>query len=195
MQFAVDSAATLIRMRPHSFDPRCLDVATGATQGDSFEGDWPLAAMPRLKESAHEASLPGPDERVRWQARCESRPVRAADPQVWLHLDADTAMSLVCQRCLQPVRAELHAQRSFLFVRGEDAAAQLDADSEDDVLALTRTLDLIELVEDELLLSLPLVPRHDVCPQPLSVKAGAEAVEDDVHPFAGLSVLKRGAAS
>ena len=45
------------------------------------------------------------------------------------------------------------------FVRGEDAAAELDAESDFDVLTLTRSLDLRELVEDELLLALPLVPR------------------------------------
>ena len=37
------------------------------------------------------------------------------------------------------------------------------------MLALSRALDLRELVEDELLLALPLVPRHEVCPEPAAV--------------------------
>jgi len=58
-------------------------------------------------------------------------------------------------------------------------------------LALTRALDLIGLIEDELLLALPLVPRHDVCPQPLKVQDDAEPFEERAHPFAALCSLKR----
>ena len=57
--------------------------------------------------------------------------------------------------------------RSIRFVHGADLAQQLDEESEEDVLALSAALDLRELIEDELILALPLVPRHDVCPQPL----------------------------
>jgi uncharacterized protein len=91
------------------------------------------------------------------------------------------------------VGAEIVAQRSFLFVHGENTAAELDNDSEDDVLALTRSLDLVELIEDELLLALPLVPRHETCPQPL-LAGEPEALADDEppHPFAALAALKRG---
>ena len=88
----------------------------------------------------------------------------------------------------------LEAERRIYFVEGEDAAAALDAENEDDVLALTPTLDLQALVEDELLLALPLVPRHEVCPEPLP----RALVEDDPareaadHPFAALAALKQG---
>ena len=65
-------------------------------------------------------------------------------------------------------------------------------DSEDDVLALTRALDLRELVEDELLLALPIVPRHEVCPEPLPQPADdAAPAEPAPHPFAALAALKR----
>jgi uncharacterized protein len=61
------------------------------------------------------------------------------------------------------------------------------------VLALPRTLDLRELVEDELLLALPLVPRHDTCPVPLNLTV--DPVETDApaerkNPFAALQALK-----
>ena len=58
----------------------------------------------------------------------------------------------------------LHIEKALRFVHGEDAAAELDADSDDDVLASSRSLDLRALIEDELLLALPLVPRHEACP-------------------------------
>ena len=91
------------------------------------------------------------------------------------------------------VEVALQVSRNFLFVHGEDAAAQLDTDTEDDVLAITRALDLRELIEDELLLAMPIVPRHEVCPEPLvpAANAAAEPVEDKPNPFAALAGLKR----
>jgi len=110
---------------------------------------------------------------------------------VWLHAAAQATVHLECQRCLKPLTEALAAERSFQFVHGEDAAAQLDADSDDDVLALTRALDLRELIEDELLLALPIVPRHDVCPEPLAVAADVELSDERPNPFAALAALKR----
>jgi len=70
----------------------------------------------------------------------------------------------------------------------------LDADSDVDVLALSRSVDLRELVEDELLLAMPLVPRHEVCPAPLLAPqadvAFEEAEQDRPNPFAALAALK-----
>lgn len=173
------------------FDPRRLDVEAFAREGETLQGDWPLAALERLAASAHPDAQAGEDRRVRWQCQGELRSVRGAPPQVWLHLQAATALSLECQRCLGPVPCSLDARRDFLFVHGEDTAAELDADSEDDVLALTRALDLQTLVEDELLLSLPLVPRHEVCPEELPHSASDPGAEEaPPNPFAALAALK-----
>lgn len=158
-----------------------------------LEGDWPLAALDRLSDAAHADAKPAATDLATWRAEGESRPVRGGASQTWLHLRASTRLSLVCQRCLGPVDTPLQAERSFLFVEGEDTAAQLDADTEDDVLALTRSLDLRTLVEDELLLAMPLVPRHELCPQPLPMAAGDdEAGQEKPNPFAALAALKRG---
>ena len=88
----------------------------------------------------------------------------------------------------------LEAERRIYFVEGEAAAAALDAETDDDVLALAPSLDVAELIEDELLLSLPLVPRHDNCPEPLprpfvDVEPHADPADS---PFAALAALKRG---
>jgi uncharacterized protein len=94
---------------------------------------------------------------------------------------------------MQPMRTELVADRSIRFVPGEDQAEALDAESEDDVLALTRALDLRTLVEDELLLALPIVPRHDVCPDAALASAhAAPAPTPAENPFAALVALKSG---
>ena len=57
--------------------------------------------------------------------------------------------------------------------------------------ALTRALDLRELIEDELLLAMPLVPRHEVCPEPLPVRTDEDMPDDAPNPFAALAALKR----
>ena len=186
-------------MAAREFDPFRLDVEAFAKDGASLEGRWPLAQLDRLAESAFADPDSGVDAAagrdITWQVRGELRALRGGDSQIWLHLSAHTELPLECQRCLKAIVVAVDTERNFLFVRGEDAAAQIDADSEDDVLALTRALDLRELIEDELLLALPLVPRHEVCLSPLPMAAAddeAAAAEAPPHPFAGLAALKRG---
>ncbi len=178
-------------MKARGFDPLRLDVGAFAKEAGRLEGDWPLPELARLADSAAPEAPARETDRVHWQARGESRSVRGEPAQVWLHLEAGAKIALQCQRCLQPVRVPIAAQRSYLFVPGENAAAELDAESEDDVLALTRSLDLQALVEDELLLILPLVPMHDRCPSPLVAGQEDEAPLDaPPHPFAALASLK-----
>ena len=174
------------------FDPRALAVEAFARQGGQLAGQLALSGLDRLREMQLAGPAPAAPE-VEWTARGESRPVRGGPAEVWLHLSASVRMTLQCQRCLNGVAARLDAARSFRFVHGEAQAAALDEQTENDVLALTRGLDLIELVEDELLLALPLVPRHEpACSDPLPVPA-ADVLLDDapVNPFAALASLKR----
>ena len=178
-------------MTSRDFDPFRLDVAAFANEAAQLEGRWPLAQFDRLTEAAVVDALVPDGGLVAWRARGERRVLRGGDAQTWLHLNAATGLPLECQRCLTPVAVDLKVERSFLFVHGEDAAAQLDADSEDDVLPLTRALDLRELIEDELLLAMPLVPRHEVCPVPLKLATGEDVVDDKPNPFAALAALKR----
>ena len=144
--------------------------------------------LKRLSDSASADRSPSADDRVSWQARGEQG--AGAEPEVWLHLDAGTALALQCQRCLAPVDVEVALHRRFRFVAGEAAAAQLDAESEEDVLALTRALDLQELVEDELLLALPLVPMHAQCPEPLPKPKADRESETISNPFAVLASMR-----
>jgi uncharacterized protein len=183
-------------MKERSFDANRLDVEAFAAQGATLQGQWPLSAMDRLLDCCHPDWTELNRTCVTWRAQGELRRPRAADPQAWLHLDVATRLALVCQRCLGPVGTALRIEKALRFVAGEDVAAELDADSDDDVLALSRSLDLQSLVEDELLLALPLVPRHDECPPGYREHAPAESLPDDKpNPFAVLSTLKRGSPS
>jgi uncharacterized protein len=176
------------------FDPRRFDVQSFATVGASLAGEWPLVALPRLAASGIASSIAVAPP-VAWSARGARRKLANAGLHPALALVADAAIPMQCQRCLEAVDVPLHVGRELFFVEGEDAAAALDEDSEDDVLTLEPAIDLRALIEDELLLALPLIPRHTVCPAPL-VQASEDdgAVEPDDHPFAALAALKRGSA-
>jgi uncharacterized protein len=173
------------------FDPRRLGVEAFARDGATLEGREPFAAFPRLAASA---SPEAPDDRahpVVWRAHGEMRRPQSIEPQIWLHLEANAAMALVCQRCLAPVETPLEVDRWFRFTRTEQEAAALDEQIEEDVLSLERPLDLHDLVEDELLLTMPLVPRHEVCPEPLPMPHDeAPRSAPPPHPFGVLSALK-----
>jgi uncharacterized protein len=175
----------------HSHSPRAIDVAAFCREGAELHGQWALASMPRL--TAGLAAMPV-DAMAQWQAQGTLKPVTGGAPEMWLRLQASATVLLQCQRCLQDMTEALQVDRRIRFVRSEAEAARLDEESEDDVLALVPRLDLQELFEDELILSLPLVPRHGSCPQPLLPAGGAETASSTdaapPHPFAALAALK-----
>lgn len=185
-------------MKLRAFVPEKLDLAAFARDGASLEGEWPATTLQRLADSAAPESPASGWPAVRWRLKGEVRQPKGGAAQTWLHLAAEAEVALTCQRCLQPVEEALEVDRWIRFVDTEAEAAALDADSDDDVLALPRHLDARELIEDELLLALPLVPRHEECPQPLvhQDEGAAEEVEEErPNPFAKLAALKRGGSA
>lgn len=169
--------------------PVRLDLRCMADAGAEVEGVLDGSALLRL---APDVVRPPLD--VRWSARTDWQTVAGAAPQLRLRLRCSASVTLTCQRCLQAVDLTLDVDRLFRFVRDEAEAERLDEHSEDDVLALPTggLLDLPALIEDELILALPLVPRHGHCPQPLAA-ADAAAAESAprTRPFEVLAALKR----
>jgi uncharacterized protein len=176
--------------KERSLDPRALDVAAFCRHAGVAQGQWPITALQRLTESLSAAS----DGTATWQANGQLVAVAGGEPELWLSLTARAEVPLTCQRCLQALLEPLQVDRRFRFVRDEEEAARLDEESEDDVLALPPRLDLQALLEDELLLALPIVPRHASCPQPLPMpgdEAEGAPEEASAHPFAALAALKK----
>lgn len=171
--------------------PTRLDVAAFAREGRALEGDDPLAAYPRVAEQAVAEVA---QQRVRWQALGGQRAAPGQASTVWLHLRAQATVPMTCQRCLEFVAVSLDVDRDFRFVADEETAAAQDDESEEDVLVATPQFDLAGLIEDELVLELPVVARHEDCQAPKRRASASEAVQDDVpkrpHPFAGLAGLK-----
>lgn len=182
-------------MKPRAIDPRAVPVPSLVRDGTELEGELLLATLPRLGEALHQ---PPPEQAlVRWRAGFgqEARP--GATPRAWISLQAEAEVTLQCQRCLEPSVQRLVVDRRFWLAASEAEAARLDADSEDEHLVLEPRLDLPRLIEDELILALPLVPRHEPhCPQPLAAPSAAgpaaSGLPDEPHPFAALAALRRG---
>jgi uncharacterized protein len=171
-----------------AFDPKRFDVAAFAAAGASLAGEWPLGALARLASTGMQTQ-DAEAASVRWRATGGRATLGGAGLQPTLQLVAEAMVSVECQRCLQPMAVPLQVDRRLFFVEGEDAAAALDTDSEDDVLTLEPAIDLRALIEDELLLALPLVPRHEACPEPLPLREEDPAPERE-HPFAALAAWK-----
>lgn len=175
------------------YDPRRLDVRRFAEEAGELTGQDGLKRYHRLSAETQPGAA---DRPVTWQARGEMLNPRHVHPQVWLHLDAAARLPLVCQRCLAPVDMPLSVHRSFRFVPDEATAAAEDDEAEEDLLALSRSFDLLELVEDELLMELPVAPMHDVCPEPVKMSAADEDFDaaggERENPFAVLGRLKAG---
>lgn len=168
-----------------------LDVRAFAQSAGSRTQQELLQKYERL---AQEVAAPTADLTLNWSAQGELRAVPGGEAEVWLHMQADTVLPLTCQRCLTPVDVALAVNRSFRFVADEETAAALDDESEDDVLALDPEFDLATLVEDELLMEIPLVPRHEECPVEVKLEVvdpGFDAaLAEKPKPFAALAQLR-----
>lgn len=175
------------------FAARRLDIRVFAEEGARLSGAEALDQHPRLLA---EAAGRGAGAPVTWKAQGELRNPGHVHPEVWLHLKADTVLPLTCQRCLAPVDMAVGVERQFRFVADEATAAAEDDESEEDVLVLSRSFDLLGLIEDELLMEMPVAPRHEVCPEPVKLAVADEDFEageaQRPNPFAQLQKLKTG---
>ncbi len=159
---APDSGDTTQLDALHSFD-----VFEFARSQGEMAGYLSLDAMPRM---VAEVPLDAPAQRApfAWRAQGRTTQEPAADglrEERWLTLSLSGSVWLECQRCLTPYEQTLEVEAHYLVVETDaEADARPMDDDEADVIVGSRQFDLVELIEEELLLSLPLVPKHLVCP-------------------------------
>ena len=174
--------------------PRKLDVARLAQARQTLASTELLQHYERL---AQECKGPVADLTLKWQATGETRSLASGSSHPALHLQAETAKEKDPRKSLHvgEVPTPVAVDRHFVFLPDEDTAAALDDDEEDDLLVLARDFDLHAMIEDEMLLALPLVPMHEICPA--SVKTAAQDADFDAaggerpNPFAALAALKK----
>lgn len=83
-----------------------------------------------------------------------------------MHCLVKGRLEMICQRCLKPVEITLESDRVLYLSGSEKDAERLEtvlADEDMDVIVAGQSLDLAGVIEDEVLLSLPLVPMHEHC--------------------------------
>lgn len=165
---------------PVRVDPWRMIASNGA-----FAGKIPLKSLKRLGSLL--ANTEGEAGFSMSFARDESR-----HPVVKLEVQAD--LVLTCQRCLQPMTLGVKSQAALGLVRGLQEAEQLP--EELDPLLLEQEdelLDVAGLVEDELILSVPVAPRHELDCISTSAADPHVAVNKETkkeNPFSVLAALK-----
>ena len=168
-----------------------LDVRAFARNGGAAGGTLPLADFARVAADCIEG---GADGQVNWSAQGQLRSGDGAPATPWLHLQVDATLPLVCQRCLEPVSTPVAVDQWFRFVPDEETAEQQDDEASEDVLVESAEFDLRALVEDELVLAMPLIASHARCPKPPPLSAqdpGFDAPEAArPKPFAALARLR-----
>ncbi|MGV3583039.1 MAG: YceD family protein [Methylophilus sp.] len=96
-----------------------------------------------------------------------------------LRLKIDAKLPMRCQRCLNVMSVPINL--NFDYVLTSDESADLDEIDDVDWLEPSISMDLQELIEDELLIALPIAPMHqEICKQ-LNTESG-----EKVNPFAVL---------
>jgi uncharacterized protein len=159
-------------------------------------GNFSAADLPRLASAV--VLIDGP---VQWSLAIDRNHNRQgkAITRYWLQVSANVA--LTCERCLTPMPTALAARRGFEFVASAQLADSLteawlidqaaDPDLEEvDFLAPEDGIGLKDLVEDELLLSLPPMPKHASCKPPADLAAPDQPQgPETTQPFAGLKDL------
>jgi uncharacterized protein len=176
----------------HEFDAHHLHIAAFAKSQGTHAGEERMSRFERLMEQSQGL---GGEAFVTYSVQGEVRPDAAGADEPWLHLAAQASVALVCQRCLTPVDVPVSIERDFRFVASEALAEVEDEESEEDVLVISKSFDLLELIEDELLMAAPLVPKHETCPKPVKLQAAdqefVELPQDKPNPFAVLQQLKK----
>lgn len=158
-----------------------LSRTRGHIEGRLTRDDLPEALSMLEGEAA--------DVTVDWSAHgtAGSRDLPGADLTISARVVTD------CARCGKPVELAIDKTVSFLFTRTEAQAdaMPIDEDGDFEIVVGSRKFDVAHWVEEELILSLPPVARHDDCaPEARDLETHEEDEPQKPNPFACLAGLK-----
>lgn len=155
-----------------------VDSLEFARDAGRISGTIPVASLVRLGDMlANDSGIL--DYRVRGE--------RDHQGGSYLLVEVDGKVVVRCQRCLHEMAVPLHvASRLRLVVPGVPWPEDDLEDDSADAIEADRELALLPLIEDEILLALPLAPRHERCEPPVPLRD-----EQEPSPFAALAKLKK----
>ena len=175
--------------------PTQIEPFKWAEQGFTWSGQVPLTRFVRI---AQENQSPIAQQQVQVDCRLYLDDYYNV---AWLDGELSVQLNMQCQRCLEPVEVPVHTTVHLALLADEEQAARLDEDADFVILSEEQivhgadgsdAIDLIELLEDELLLSVPISPRHVSCEhkhQPVVQDEPVVEAKRD-NPFGVLAGLK-----
>ncbi|MHB8915635.1 MAG: YceD family protein [Thiobacillus sp.] len=133
------------------FDPKEIDPLRFCKMTQVWEVNADLSEFPRL--------LP---ELAQGQLHCRVTGRTDKHYGCVLRLEISGEVETTCQRCLGRLAHEVAIDSEISLARDEAELERREADSEAgmDTILMSAKLSLIELIEDEVLLGLPLAPMH-----------------------------------
>jgi len=167
--------------------PPFLDLGQAARLDLRYSGSLAVSSLPRLV-----SALAGDAGR----AEVELRAAPEVGGRIVVTGRIRAPLQMTCQRCLESVTLEVQTEPRLAWVKS-DAEMEALSPEYDPLLSTDGRVALADLVEDELLLALPLAPRHadGACREIRKATAqSVPAAEEDgrKNPFADLAKLKRG---
>lgn len=162
--------------------PEVVDAWRMVAAGRVFEGRLPLSGMSRLRD----ALLDGEGE-AEFSLGFGRDALQVPYAELWV----EAALPLLCQRTLQRFLHPVRIEQRLGLIRDEADEAALPPGYEALLLAGDGELRPAELVEDELILAVPLVP---VAPDSESVERDWPVPADEekrANPFSALAALKK----
>lgn len=162
---------------PDKINPWQLAAAGGRLQGEIPVRD--MARLPSLLNSAESGA------RLTLQAGVDDQNVHFIAGHV------EMEVKVICQRCLEPMPLRLAADFRLGLVPAEEQAGSLP-DEYDPLVAPAGELAVADFLEDELILALPLAPRHEElshCQAHGLISPPAPGGAETRHPFAALATL------
>lgn len=164
---------------------RFIDAFDCAARGLAYDGEVPLARLARFAED-----LPEQSGKVEWSIRGGTGVL--GEPLIHLSLKAEPLVQ--CQSCLQPMVWPVDEETTLHLVRSEEELDDSDPDEADlegyDKVLGSARFDTLAQVEDALILAMPYIARHDVCPKKADDALPRDPGPERPHPFAKLAGLK-----
>ncbi len=157
---------------------RYIDGLQFTQSEQSLSGSFVIKDLSRLRESV--ASDAG-----EIQFHIKGKQPKLGKPV--LEIDITGRVELQCQRCLQNLTHGLDIHSRLALVKKESALPATEEEPEDvDTIVSSPEMNVAQMVEEEILLSLPMIPRHDACEMATDSKPQASETK-----LAGLATLKK----
>lgn len=147
-------------------------LLAGPSSGATLARSYALADLPRLQEAG---AGEGTSVKVGFR-------FRRVEERVAIDGVLEGVVRLTCQRCMNPADVPLHDEFNVILVQG-DAELSAEIAGYEPVPGDPTRVDLRALAEDQALLALPLVPRHELNEE--SQECREVPVAPDAAPEAG----------